>query len=232
MKKVIRFFTIYPIWTNLLFFAVIIFGLLILKQMKYSFFPEAEPQIITVQVTYPGASPEEIEEGVILKIEENLDGLEGIERTTSISRENFASVTIETVSGYNIEKVLTDVKNAIDRINSFPVGIERPIVSEQKFREGALSIMVYGKTDRFNLKYITDHFRDELMATDEISQIDIRGIPNLEISIEVSEEALRKYQVRFDEIAAAVRGFNINISGGKFDTSDEEILIRGYNRKY
>lgn len=232
MNKIIRFFTIYPIWTNLIFFGILIFGLLILKQMKFSFFPEVDPEMISVQVTYPGASPEEIEEGVVLKIEEQLEGLEGIDRTTSVSRENFASVSIEVIHGYDIYRALNDVKNAIDRINSFPVGMEKPVVAEQKFREGALSIMLFGNTDRFNLKYIADQFRDELMMTPEMSQITVKGVPKLEISVEVEEEALRKYHLRFDEIARAVRESNINISGGKLDTKDEEILIRGYNRKY
>ncbi len=232
MKSIIKFFTRYPVWTNVLLFSVLIFGVLMMKQMKYSFFPEIPPNIINIQVVYPGASPEEMEEGVVLKIEEQLDGLEGVERVTSLSRENTATITVEVLKGYETDKVLTDVKNAIDRINSFPVDMEKPIVFEQKMRTRALSIVLYGNADRFNLKYIADDFRDDLIALEEISQVTITGLPKLEISIEVSEADLRRYHIRLDEIAAAVRKANVNISGGKFDTPDEEILIRAYGRRY
>ncbi|MDZ7319585.1 MAG: efflux RND transporter permease subunit, partial [candidate division KSB1 bacterium] len=199
---------------------------------KYSFFPEVEPSFIIIQVVYPGASPEEVEEGVILKIEENLDGLDGIERVTSTSRENFGVVTVEVAEGAKIDKVLTDVKNAVDRIGSFPLGVERPVIFEQKFRVRALSIVLYGETDRYNMKYIAENLRDELLATLEISQVSIEGLPNLEFSIEVAEADLRRYQLTFDEISRAVASANINISGGKLETRDEEMLIRAYGKNY
>jgi multidrug efflux pump subunit AcrB len=232
VKNIIRHFILYPVWTNVLFVGILVFGLIFLGNMKYAFFPEIPPDIISVNVTYPGASPEEIEEGVVIKVEENLDGIEGIERVTSASSENFAAVRVEVATGYDIDLVLDDVKNAIDRINSFPAGIERPVVFKQKFRDQALSIVLFGETDLYNLKYVADRFRDDLLATDEISQVDVSGFPEREISIEVKEEVLRQYGMSFDQIANAVRRTNINISGGKFDTKDEEILIRSYNRNY
>jgi multidrug efflux pump subunit AcrB len=232
MEKVIAFFVRNKIWTNVLMFSIFGFGLIALGQMRFSFFPESEPDIITIQVIYPGASPEEVEEGVILKVEENLDGLPDIERITSVSSENTGMVTVEINQDADIDEVLADVKNAVDRINSFPLDAEKPIIFEQKFRSRSLSIVMYGETDLYNLKYITDNFRDELLATPEISQVDIVGLPRLEFSIEVSESDLRRYNLTFDEISAAVASSNINISGGKFETSDEEILIRAYGRQY
>lgn len=232
MKTIIEFFVRYKVWTNVLMFSVLGFGLFSLTNLKYSFFPELPPDIILVQVVYPGASPEEVEEGIVLKIEENLDGLDGVERVTSVSRENTGTITVEILKGYEVDKVLNDVKNAVDRINSFPVGIEKPVIFEQKFRDRALSIVLFGETDLYNLKYIAENFRDELIATDEISQVAIEGIPDLEISIEISEENLRKYKLTFDEIANAVASANQNISGGKFETIDEEILIRIYAKDY
>lgn len=232
MTKIISFFVRYRIWTNVLMFGIFGFGLISLSNLRYSFFPEIAPNLINISVVYPGASPTEVEEGVILKIEENLDGLDGIERVTSVSRENFGTVNVETIKDANIDKVLTDVKNSIDRINSFPVDAEKPIIFEQKFRSRALSVVLFGEADLYNLKYIAENFRDELLATPYISQVDIEGIPNLEFSIEVSESNLRKYKLNFNQIASAISSFNINISGGKFDTKDEEILIRAYGRGY
>lgn len=232
MKRLIEFFIRYPIWTNVLLFGVLLFGFLALRQINYSTFPEIAPNTIIIQVAYPGASPEEVEEGVVLKIEENLDGLDGIERVTSVSRENFGTVTVETLSEADLDKVLTDVKNAVDRINSFPLGSEKPVIFEQKFRSRALSIVLFGEADLFNLKVIAENLRERLLATEEISQVAIEGIPNLEFSIEVSEANLRRFQLTFDELARKVAAENVNLSGGKFDTRDEEILIRANARKY
>ncbi len=232
MHKIISFLVRYPIWSNVLLFGILIFGLITFSQMRYSFFPELESDFISIQVVYPGASPQEVEEGVVLKIEENLDGIEGIERVTSVSRENGAVVSVEISYGYDLNDMLADVKNAVDQINSFPVGIEKPVIFEQKFRSRALSIVLYGSTDLYNLKIIAENLRDDLIATPEISQVQITGLPDPEISIEVFESDLRRYDLTFNEIASAVRQANINISGGKFETSEEEILIRAYGRNY
>ncbi len=232
MKRVVAFFVRYPLWVTVLMFGVIGFGLISLNQLRYSFFPEITPDIITVQVPYPGASPEEVAEGVVLKIEENLDGLEGIVRLTSVSRENIGTVTVEITKEADIDEVLNDVKNAVDRISAFPEGAEEPIIFEQKFRIRSLEVIVYGNTDLYNLKYIAEGFRDDLLATEEISQVTIAGLPLLEFSIEVSEASLRRYNLTFNEISNAVRGANVNISGGKFETDEEEILIRAWGRDY
>ncbi len=232
MNKITTFLIRYPVWVSVLFISVIFFGIMSLTQIRYSFFPEIVPDNITIRVIYPGASPEEVAESVVLKIEENLDGLEGIDRVTSVSRENSGTVTAEISKGTDIEKALSDIKNAIDQINSFPVDAEKPVIFEQKFRTRSLSVVMYGETDLYNLKYIAEQFRDDLIAMPEISQVDIEGLPDLEFSIEVSEANLRRYNISFNEIATAVRTANINISGGKFETADEEILIRAYGRDY
>jgi len=232
MKKLISYFIRYPIWVTILMSSVVVFGLISFSQIRYSFFPEREPRNILIEVSFPGASPEEIEEGVVIKIEENLDGLTGIERITSVSRENFARITVETSLTSKVDKVLTDVKNAVDRISSFPVDAEKPIIYQQKFRSLSQVMAIYGETDLYNLKYITESFRDELLATDLISQVDIGGLPALEFSIEASERDLRRYNLTFNDIRSAVAAANVNISGGKLETEDEEILIRAWGRNY
>ncbi len=232
MSKIISFFVRYKIWTNVIMFSVFGFGLIFLLQMRSSLFPEAEPDIITIQVVYPGTSPEEVEEGIILKIEENLDGLPGIDQITSTSSENLGVITVQITKDASLDKMLNDVKNAVDRINSFPQDAEKPVIFEQKFRSRSLSIVLSGQTDLYNLKYIVDNFREELLAEEEISQVDIAGLPRLEFSIEISESNLRRYQLTFEDIRKAVAGANINITGGKLDTQSEEILIRAYGRGY
>ncbi|MBN1446674.1 MAG: efflux RND transporter permease subunit [Bacteroidetes bacterium] len=232
MTEVIAFFVRYKVWTNVLLFGILAFGLIFLMNIKFSFFPETRPDFLNVQVAYPGASPEEVEEGVVLKIEEAIDGLEGIERVTSVSRENFGNVTVEITSDDDMDDVLRDVKNAVDRINSFPLGSEKPVIFEQRFRSRALSIVLYGETDLYNLKYYGERLRDQLLATPDISQVAIEGVPRLEFSLEVSESNLRRFGLTFREVADAVASENINLSGGKVDTRDEEILIRANARAY
>jgi multidrug efflux pump subunit AcrB len=232
MKKVIAFFIRYPIWTNVLMFSIIGFGLLCWSGMKYSFFPVIPPDIIIVEVELIGGSPEEVEEGVVIKVEENIEGIEGIERITSVSRENTARVMVEVMKGEDIDKVLQDVKNAVDRIGSFPKNSEKPVIYERKYRDDVMSVVLMGETDLFNLKYVADEMRDELLAEPEISQVTISGLPRLEFSIEVTEADLRRYLLTFDEIAASVAAANINISGGKIETPEEELLIRTWGRKY
>jgi multidrug efflux pump subunit AcrB len=232
MQKFIAFLVKYPVWSNVILYSTIGFGLISFLQMRYSFFPEIQTGIIQIQVAYPGASPQEVEEGVILKIEENLEGIEGIDRITSVSRENIGSVNVEAETGVDISRLLADVKNAVDRISSFPQGSEKPVIFEQKFRSRTLSIVLYGETNLYNLKVIAENMRDDLLASPKISQVAIAGLPKPEISIEVSELNLRRFQLTFNEIANAVRSANINISGGKFETTEEEILIRAYGRKY
>jgi multidrug efflux pump subunit AcrB len=232
MRRVIAFFVRTPVWVNVAMISVLVFGLIALGQLRSSFFPEIEPDTIAVQVAYPGASPSEVAESVVLKIEEELDGLEGIERVTSSASEGFGSLSVEITRGAGLDDVLNDVKNAIDRINSFPADAEKPIIFGRKFRERALSVVLFGGTDLFNMKKIAENFRDELLATPEISRAEIRGLPDLEFAVEVSEADLQRYGLGFDEISAAVRAANVNISGGKFDTPDEEILIRAWGRAY
>ncbi|MBW2651915.1 MAG: efflux RND transporter permease subunit, partial [Deltaproteobacteria bacterium] len=216
----------------MLMFSIVGFGLLCWSEMRYSFFPELTPDMIIVEVELIGGSPEEVEEGVVIKIEENIEGIEGIERITSVSRENAARVTVEVMKGEDVDKVLQDIKNAVDRISSFPKYSEKPVIYERKYRDDVMSIVLLGETDLFNLKYLADEMRDELLAMPEISQVTISGLPRLEFSIEVTEADLRRYLLTFDEIASGVAAANINISGGKIETPDEEILIRTWGRKY
>jgi multidrug efflux pump subunit AcrB len=232
MRRVVSFFVRFPVWVTVLMLAVFAFGFISLDQMRYSFFPEIPPDTITIEVVYPGASPEEVAEGVVLKIEENLDGLQGVDRITSVSRENTGTVTVETLKGSDIDQVLADVKNAVDRISSFPEGAEEPVIFEQEFRLFAMSVVLFGQTDLYNLKYIAEDFRDRLLATEAISQVTIQGLPELEVAVKVSEGALQRYGLTFDEISRAVAQANINLSGGTVETEAEELLIRAWGRDY
>ena len=226
MRDIISYITKYPIWSNALIFVIVVLGFVSAFSIKKSFFPEVEPNMISISVAYPGASPEEMEEGVVLKVEEALQGIQGIEEVTSTASENSASVSIEVDDDYKLEIVLTDVKNAVDRINSFPESAEKPVVYSQKPRSDVIDMILVGEVDLFTLKRYAEGIEDDLLASGLISQINITGFPEREISIEVSEETLMRYALTFDQVGTAVSLNNRDISSGSVKSPDEEVLIR------
>lgn len=232
MRSIINFFIKHPTWSTVIKIIVLGYGLLAVLNMQSSFFPEIERRVINIQVTYPGASPLEIEKGIVLKIEDNLKGVEGIERYTSKSRENTASITIESLKGYDVDEVLQDVKNAVDRINSFPAGMEPVVVFKQPTLEFAISFSVAGDVDLKTLKTIAREVEDDMRGMDGISQIELSGFPDEEIVIDLDEEELRRYGLNFDMVASAVRMENRDISAGSIKTQDEEIRIRYEGKNY
>lgn len=234
MKKLISYFIKYPVAVNMIILGFIVLGFLGMFAMKSSFFPLQDSKLIVISVAYPGASPEEMEEGVVLKIEDNLRGLLGVDRFTSSSSENSASITIEAEKGYNIEVLLADVKNAVDKVPSFPAEMEPPVVAKQETLTKAVDLVVTGQKDigLGELKKVARQIEAELRNLDGISQVSIGGFPEEEINIAVKEEVLRNYNLSFADIAQAVRGTNVLVTGGSIKTLEEDYLIRVRNRSY
>ncbi len=232
MKSLISFFIKYSTWATVTKILILVFGLIALLNMKTSFFPELEPNIININIVYPGASPEEIEEGVIQKIEDNLKGVKGIDRVTSVSRENTGSITVEVFRSYSTDEVLDDVKNAVDRINSFPAGLEPVVVAKSNGAEFAISFAIYGSDDLKALKNVAKRVENDIRGIEGISQVSITGYPAEEIVAYVKENELRKYQLKFDDISRAIRNANIEITAGSIKTENEELLIRIKQKNY
>lgn len=233
MKKLISYFIKYSVSVNIIIIAFLIFGFIGMRSLKSSFFPLVPSKLINVKVAYPGASPQEIEEGVVQKIEENLIGLVGIDRVTSVSSENSATVKVEIEKGYDIDLILADVKNAVDRVPSFPTGMEPVVVSKVETKEESISFVLSGEDVSLrNLKQIAREVEADLRAIDGISQISLEGFPSEEIEIAVREADLRGYNLTFNDVARAVSGANILVTGGNIKTSSEEYLIRASNRAY
>ena len=236
MRKLIGYFIKNTIYANAIIIITAIAGILSLSMMPKSFFPEMSPNQIYVNVSYPGASPEEIEEGITTRIEESLNGIEGIKEITSASSENYSSVTIEIYEGIDIDETLQNVKNSVDAIYSFPQGAEKPIVRRQKSRGmGGMANMVgfyalTGPNDLWQLKEKADKIEQNLLNDDEISQIEVIGYAPIIISVEIDEATLLKYNTNFDAISNAIRLSNIDISGGSIKTQKDEIIIRSNNR--
>lgn len=233
MKKIISYFIKYDVAVNVIVLAFFVFGVIGVLSIKSSFFPLVDAKNIQVIVTYPGASPQEIEEGVILKIEENLKGLEGVDRVTSTSKENSGTINVEIVTGEDIDFMLLDVKNAIDRVSSFPVGMEPLVVYILEEVRETISFAINGKGVPLNsLKEVGRRVENDLRAMDGISQISISGYPDEEIEIALDENKLRAFNLTFTEVSQAVANANILVTGGTIKTPTEEYLIRANNRSY
>lgn len=233
MKKAVAYFIKYPVAVNVVMIALILFGIAGAMVTKSSFFPLNESNFITINVFYPGASPEEMEEGIVLKIEDNLRGLVGIDRVTSVSSENSALINIETLEDHDIDFILQDVKNAVDRVPTFPSGMEPPIIAKREVRNEAISFTASGNgVPLRTLKDIAREIETDLRAIDGISQVDVTGFPNEEIEIAVRENDLRAFNLTFAEVAQAVASANILTTGGNIKTDTEEYLIRARNKSY
>ncbi|MEO0897224.1 MAG: efflux RND transporter permease subunit [Bacteroidota bacterium] len=232
MKNLIAYFIKYPITGNVLMVAILILGVLGLSSMTSTFFPENDATFISIQVVYPGASPEEVEEGVVNKIEDVLKGTTGIDRVTSVSSENTGRVTVEVNSAYNIDEVLRDVKNNVDGISAFPVGIESPIIYKQEALNVAFQFTVSGKVPLKKLKETAREIESDLLAMDGISKVELSGFPDEEIEIAVSENKLRAMNLTFEQVRLAVASQNIDLTGGTIKGDEGETLIRTRNKEY
>lgn len=211
---------------------VVLLGIMSSINIKKRYFPETDPNSISIRVPYPGASPQEIEEGVVLKIEESLKGIQGIEEINSTSSENSGTVTVAVRPDYDAELVLTDVKNAVDQINSFPTSAEKPVIYNAKPRGSAIDLVVVGETDLLALKKYAEGIEDDLLESGIISQIEVTGFPNLEMNIEISEETLRRFGLTFDEVGTAIRLNNRDITSGSVKSDTEEIRLRARSKQY
>ena len=233
MKKIIEYFIKYHVAVNVVIIAFVVFGVVGMLSLNSSFFPLADSKNVLITITYPGASPQEIEEGVVLKIEDNLKGLQGVDRVTSTSRENSGSINVEIEKGYDIDFMLLEVKNAVDRVPTFPTGMEPLVVAKLEAVRQTISFAVSGDNISLSvLKQIGRQIENDLRALDGISQIEISGYPDEEIEIAVNEADLLAYNISFTEVSQAVANANILVTGGNIKTDEEEYLIRANNRSY
>ena len=232
MRDIIKYFVKYPVSANVIMLLIIIFGCMGLFNLRKTFFPERTAKIIIVDAVFPGASPLEIEQMVTLKIEDNIDGITGIKRITSKSLENTSSVIVEIENNADNQVVTQDIKNAIDRINSFPDDMESPSISLMEDLNPAISYALNGDVSLNQLKKAAEEIEDDLKAMDGVSKIRISGYPVEEMEISVRENDLKKYDLSFQDINRAISSENIDITGGTVRSSDENFMIRSNNKKY
>lgn len=233
MRRLIAYFIKYSVAVNVLLLGFLLFGVFGMLQLKSSYLPLQDPKNISIDITYPGAAPQEIEEGIILKIEDNLKGLKGIDRVTSTARENGGNILVEIGTDDDINVMLPEVKNAVDRVPNFPTGMEPLVVSKQEIFRQTIIFSINGKDiDLATLKQIGRQIENDLREMEGISQISISGYPQEEIEIAVRENDLLAYDLTFAEVASAVSQSNILTTGGNIKTEAEDYLIRANSRSY
>ncbi len=230
IKKIVTAFVKYPFYAKMVIAFLLIAGTLGFMSMKKSFFPERSERNINISVAYPGASPKEMEEGITTRIENAVRSIVGIKEINSTSGENYSSINIETTGEYDIDETLLEVKNAVDSIASFPVDAEKPVVSKQRSITWAMRLGLSGDVDMLTLKKYASEIEDDFLNSGVISQVQITGYPDLEISVEVTEATLLRYNLTFSDIQQAIATNNIDISAGEIKSDEEEILIRSRAR--
>ena len=211
---------------NLLMGFIILSGLFAMMQTKKETFPEMSLDQMQIQVPYLGATPAEVEDAVCKRIEERVRGLEGVRRVRSTAAEGMGSVSVELERGADMDKLLDDIKNEIDRIDTFPAETEEPVIKELTRRNQAIDVVLYGDVEEKALKVAAERVRDDLRSSGVISQVELKGVRVDEIAIEVSEEALRRYGLTFAQVADAVRRTSIDLPAGSVESEDGAILLR------
>ncbi len=232
MNRAIAWFAGNHVAANLLMVAILFGGALTAPTIKQTIMPDFDLDYVSVTVVYPGASPEEIEKSVTIRIEEAIEDVEGIKEITSSANEGATNLIIELENGTDLPKVLDEIESRVDGIVTFPEEIEEPIVTELQIRMGVLDIAIHGPLDERSLKVLGQRTRDEIARLPGVSQVDLAATRPYEISIEVSEEALEGYGIRFDDVVAAVRRSSVDMPGGIVRTQAGEILLRTDNQAY
>ena len=216
---------------NLLMIALMVGGLMMMRKVRQEVFPESAPDVVNVSVAYPGASPAEVEQGIVLAIEEALSGVDGIKELTARASEGVGSVSIEVMRGADKDNVLSDVQAAVDRVTSFPQDAERPSVAIASRRRETLSLIFYGTAGERELREVAQVARDQLLQHPRITDVEVTEVRPLEISIEAPESSLRQYGLTLPQIASVVGNASIELPAGSVDSPAGEVLLRTDERR-
>ena len=232
MEKLIRWFVSNKVVSNLLMILIIVTGATTIPMLRMEVFPEIDLNIISVSAVYPGATPSDVEEAICIKIEERLQGLDGVKKITSNASENVGSVNVEIISGEDPSDMLDKIKAEVDAIDSFPENVEKPICRKIAGANPVISVAVHGKLDDNSLNQFTEEIKDEIDDLSGITFTSIVADLENEIKINIKESSLRKYNLSFQQIAQSIREWSLNMPSGSIKTEDGEILIRSNSQGY
>ncbi|MGE0086901.1 MAG: efflux RND transporter permease subunit [Desulfococcaceae bacterium] len=216
----------HSVTANLLMIVFLVGGLIWGFRIKKDVFPDFDPDTVVISVSYPGASPDEVERGILLAVEEAVQGLEGVEEVQSVASEGSGTVTVEMIEGEDIQKLAQDIRNEVDRINSFPDEAEDPVVAISTRKRYVVSLALYGDQTETVLREYAEYLRDRLLQEEGVTQVDLSGIREYEISIEVSQDSLRTYHLTLEEVADRIRRASVELPAGAVKTPGGDILVR------
>jgi multidrug efflux pump subunit AcrB len=221
----------HSIAATLLMMVCLLGGLLFIGIIKQEVFPQFEVESVKITIEYPGASPEEIESGLLLSIEDAITGIEGIDEVNSKATEGLGTVLVDAMSGTDIQRLTQEIEREVNRITTFPIDAEEPKIAAVSRHREVLALVIYGETQAYVLHELAEQFRLRLLQDPMVTQVELEGVNPLEISINVSQENLRRYQLSLSEIALRIQNASVDLPGGSVKTSAGEILIRMKERK-
>jgi len=202
-----------------------------LFSIKQEVFPEFTLDIVNVTVPYPGASPTEVEQGIVFAIEEAVRGLDGVKLVNSVASEGAASVSVELLLGADPDKVLNEIKNEVDRIQSFPEDAEKPTIAVVSRKREVISLVLYGEQPLSTLHALAERVRSDLLSSSGVTQVEVFGVPPVEVSIEIPRASLEAYGLTLEQVAHRIRAASVELPGGELETSSGEILVRVADRR-
>ena len=232
MSGVIAWFVHNPVAANLLMFLMVTGGLLTLPTIRQEEFPAIETDVAQISVEYPGASPAEIEDSICLRIEEEIDGTPDIKRINTRAVEGACVVTVELVVDSNVDATINEIESRINAIDTFPIDAEKPVISKFIMKRQVLQLAISGDLGERDLKVLGQRARDEIADLPNVSQVELKYDRNYEISIEISEDSLRRHGLTIGQVAEAVRESSLDLPGGSVKTRGGEILLRTIGQAY
>lgn len=227
MKGMIAWFARNDVAANLLMVTLLALGAWALSaKIPLEVFPAFELRTVVVRVPFPGATPAEVEEGITVKIEEAIQDLDGIKQLRSTAVESLGTVVVEVDTRFDPRELMNDVKARVDAISTFPADAERPVVYVPEIRRDVITVVISGDLPEHELRLVAERVRDELVDLEEITQVELDGVRPYEISIEISEQTLRQYNLTLEQVASAVRRTSLDLAAGSVRTTGGEVLIR------
>lgn len=232
MNTIIEWFIRNSVAANLLMLLFLVAGALSLKDVRSEIIPSVSLDMISVTVPYPGASPEAVEQGIVNPVEAAIYDVEGIKSISSRSVEHLGVVTAELDWGYDSKDILNEIKARVDGIGSFPKDASKPVISELSVRNLVAYVIVSGDADERSLRTLANNVRSDLLRLDTISQVDLTGTRDYQVSIDVQESQLQRYNLSFAEIAQAIRANTMDAPGGELKTAQGSVSLRVQGQIY
>jgi len=231
-EALINWFARNSVAANLLMFILLVGGLYSAFTIKKEAQPKIETNYVTVSMPFLGASPEDVEEGILVKVEEAIQDIEGIKEIVSTARRGSGTVQIEVMTEYDVQDVMNQIKNRVDAIATFPDNTEKPVVSRTTFEQQVVIVTVYGDVPERTLKEYAKQVRNQIVTLPGVTRAQILGSRPYEISIEVSEYTLQAYDLTLAEVAGAIRRGSLDLPAGTIRSEAGDIQVRTKGQAY